>query len=173
MIGGVAAGWIVAGTPRYLVLRRDAWREAVLFGALGALPDLDLLVGAHREPTHSIGAAAIVGLLALAILKGWRLSAIPWFAAACSAAYGSHILLDWLSTDTSPPFGVMALWPFSRAYYESDLHLFMAISRRYYQPSTFIVQNVLAVGWELAILLPLVALIGFLRPRRIGVPVSE
>ena len=52
----------------------------------------------------------------------------------------------------------MALWPFSRAYYESDLHVFMAISRRYYQGWGFVAQNVRAVCLELVILVPILAL---------------
>ncbi len=75
------------------------------------------------------------------------------------AAYASHVLLDWLGSDSSPPIGVMALWPFSRAYYESDLHVFMAISRRYYQGWRFVTQNVLAVSLELVILVPVLALV--------------
>ena len=53
-------------------------------------------------------------------------------AAMFAMAVGSHALLDWLGTDTSAPIGIMALWPFSGAYYESDAHVFMAVSRRYW-----------------------------------------
>ena len=81
-------------------------------------------------------------------------------------AYASHTLLDWLGTDSSPPIGIMALWPFSRAYYESHLHVFMAISRRYWLPE-FWTLNVLALGRELAILLPL-ALVVFLYAKPIA-----
>ena len=42
-------------------------------------------------------------------------------ACAIALAYASHTLLDWLGTDSSPPIGIMALWPFSRDYYESHL----------------------------------------------------
>ena len=87
-------------------------------------------------------------------------------ALACVAAYASHVLLDWLGSDSSPPIGVMALWPFSRAYYESDLHVFMAISRRYYQGWRFVTQNVLAVSLELLILVPALALVWRFRGRR-------
>jgi hypothetical protein len=146
-----------------------AQRELALFAALGALPDIDLLFGSHSGPTHSIGAAILVGLVAWAIgrrrggLSGGRPIV---FGVACAAAYASHVLLDWLSTDASPPIGVMALWPFGRNHYESDLHLFMAISRRYYQGWTFVRQNVLAILRELAILIPVLAIIAVTRRRR-------
>ena len=83
-------------------------------------------------------------------------------ALAVAAAYASHTLLDWLGSDTSPPIGIMALWPFSRDYYESRLHVFMAISRRYWLPE-FWTYNLRALARELAILLPLVAAVVLLR----------
>jgi len=168
VIAGVAAGWLVAGRPN----APDAVkRQALLFGALGALPDIDLLVGAHSGPTHSLGAALVVGIVAglvqhLSVRRHGQsgLSALA-FAVACGAAYGSHALLDWLGTDSSPPIGIMALWPFTAAHYESNLHVFMAVSRRYYHGWVFVRHNALALVRELAILVPLLMLIILLRPR--------
>jgi hypothetical protein len=166
VIAGVAAGWLVAGSPAWSsAWRREVGRDLLLFGALGALPDIDLLAGAHSGPTHSVGAAAIVAIAALfarGVVPGQ--SAIR-FALACFAAYGSHVLLDWLATDSSPPIGIMALWPFRREHYESDLHLFLAISRRYWQGRRFVEQNVIAVLREIAILVPSVALVAWVRRR--------
>ena len=87
------------------------------------------------------------------------------FTVACIAAYASHVLLDWLGTDASPPIGVMALWPLSRAYFESSLHVFMAVSRRYYLGWPFVLHNLLALSRELVILVPILALVMFLRAR--------
>ena len=86
------------------------------------------------------------------------------FAGAVMAAYASHTLLDWLGTDSSPPIGIMALWPFSSEYYESHLHLFRAISRRYWLQE-FWTSNARALAGELAILLPVIALVFFVRRR--------
>ena len=168
-------GWLISGAPRarprleQIRLKPSWWREAVLLGALGALPDIDLLFGAHSGPTHSIGAAIIVGLV-VGLASANRVLQVPpvttWTAAlACSAAYGSHVLLDWLSSDTTAPIGIMALWPFRDGHYESDLHVFWAISRRYYQGWTFVRQNGSAVLRELAILVPILILVVVLRPR--------
>jgi len=137
-----------------------------LFAALAVLPDVDLIAGAHSGPTHSVGAAAIVGLAAVAMARQLGARHVGRLALACVAAYASHVLLDWLGSDSSPPIGVMALWPFGRAYYESDLHIFMAISRRYYQGWRFVTQNVLAVTLELMILVPTLALVWRFRGRR-------
>jgi membrane-bound metal-dependent hydrolase YbcI (DUF457 family) len=178
MIAGVTAGWLVAGAPAFrpLALQMVSGalpgkvpatfsREVVLFAALGALPDVDLLFGMHSGPTHGLGAAILVGLVAS--LAAWRmkLSQPMRIAGACAMAYASHILLDWLGRDSSPPIGIMALWPFSHAYYESELHLFLAISRRYYQGWVFVRQNAIALVRELVLLVPLLTMIVLFRSR--------
>lgn len=141
----------------------DLARQAALFGALALLPDLDLLVGVHRGPTHGVGAALIVGLILGLVTTRIRLGVVG------AAAYGSHTLLDWLGGDSSAPIGLMALWPFSSEYYASDLHLFYAISRRFSSPD-FWHQNLRAVGWELVLLGPPAALGWLLRSRRRSPP---
>jgi inner membrane protein len=156
VLGGIAGGWLVGGrnpTP--------GWRrEAALFGVIGAAPDIDLLFGAHSTYTHSAGAVGGVALAALIATRGRQ----PRIVLACAAAIASHILLDWLGSDTTPPIGIMALWPFTRDFYQSPFFVFMAISRRWWQ-SGFYRQNGLAVLRELAILVPIDLLIGMLRVR--------
>ena len=153
-LAGVAAGWAVAGpvapSPRNAV--GGLWRTGLAFAVLGMLPDIDLLFGVHSGPTHGLGAAVIVGLAAGAATRRPRL------ALASTAAYASHTLLDWLGSDTSAPIGIMALWPFNRAYHESSLHVFDAISRRYWLDG-FWQQNLMAIGWEAATLAPAVLLV--------------
>lgn len=165
-MGGIAAGWIARGN-RLGDSKAFGRREAVAFGALGALADIDLLFGIHSGPTHGIGAAVLAGT-AVWLPGVWHSSgalggARIGIALACMLAYGSHILLDWLGTDTSAPIGIMALWPFSHAYYESGVHLFMAVSRRIWQPALFWWHNTVALARELLILLPVVLAIGLVR----------
>lgn len=138
-------------------------RRSILFAAIGMAPDLDLLVGAHSGPTHGLGAAAIAGFVAWLCLRRIGTSRAGATAWGIVLAYASHTLLDWLGTDSSPPIGIMAMWPFSRDYYESDLHVFMAISRRYWLPE-FWTYNLRALARELLIFVPLVAFV--LRYRR-------
>ena len=114
------------------------------------VPDIDFAWGRHNMETHSIGFAAIVGLLVFA----WTRS--PRLALASGLAVGTHVLFDWLGADDSPPIGVMALWPLSTAFYFADAFLFAAISRRYWLPG-FAAHNLWAVARELVLLLPLVA----------------
>lgn len=77
------------------------------------------------------------------------------WALAAGLAYGSHVVLDWLGSDATPPIGVMALWPFTDRFYQSDLHWFGAIWRESWRPG-FLAHNLLAVGRELVLLGPLV-----------------
>ena len=151
-LAGVAAGWLIdppGGNGR------GAVRYGALLAAVATAPDLDLLVGAHSGPSHGLGVALAAGVVAwlLSAVRGWK--AGTRFGCAIAAAYASHTLLDWLGSDTAPPIGIMALWPFSRDYYESRLHVFMAISRRYWLPE-FWTYNVRAIARELLILVPAV-----------------
>ncbi len=162
---GVAAGWLSRGLHRERGFTDSRgsdragpaeWQAALLFAAIGMLPDIDLLFGAHSGPTHGVGAALIVAGAALGLTRSWR------WAFAIGAAYGSHILLDWLGTDTKAPIGIMALWPFTHGYYESGLHVFMGVSRQIHAPN-FWSYNVRALLREMIVLLPILAAIAWLR----------
>jgi len=143
-LGGIAAGWGVAP-------RRDR-RVALLLAAVATAPDLDLLLGTHRAASHSLGAAAIAGAVAWAAMRRdrWR------WSAAVTLAWASHVLLDWLSNDTRPPIGIMALWPFTDAYYKASVEIFPAVSRRYWE-SRFWLYNLRALVVEVAVLGPITA----------------
>lgn len=147
-LGGLTAGVLVLGR-RPLAGRAARPRDLAVFAAVAMLPDLDLLAGIHSGPTHGIGAALIVAGAALAL--GW---VRPSGAVALAAAYASHTLLDWLGNDTSPPIGIMALWPFSRQYFQSELRVFHAISRRYWLREQFIWGNLRSLRRELLLLGP-------------------
>jgi hypothetical protein len=145
--------------------------------AAGVAPDLDLLFGRHSAETHSVGAAIGAGLLVWAIAAHLAGPAARSFGArdlalVVALAWASHVLLDWLGSDTSPPIGVMALWPAASAYYESDLHVFMAVSRRYWLPE-FWTYNFTVLARELLTLgLPALLAEWLVRRRRAGKAVS-
>lgn len=159
-LGGMACGWLVGGR---LSVRpnQPRWADTARFGILGALADIDFVFGTHSTYSHSVGACAVVGISALVWHRGQRAATL---ALAVTAAYGSHLLLDWLGSDTTPPIGIMALWPFTSEFHQSDLHWFMAIRRRDW-PSSFWSHNLQAVAWEIAILAPLAAAVRWLRVR--------
>jgi hypothetical protein len=152
VLGGIAAGWSLAHDRRL--------RTAVLLGLAGAAADLDLLVGTHRGPTHSLGAAVLTFVVVVLATRNVR------WGSALSLAWASHVVLDWLGTDTTAPIGEMALWPLTRAYYEAPLHLFPAISRRYWLPE-FWIDNLKGLAIELAILGPIAWAVAVWRRRKV------
>lgn len=155
-LGAAAAGWA-------LDRQRPSLRRTALLVAVGLAPDLDLLFGTHSTYTHSVGAVALATAIAWIVTRDARLTA------AVAAAWSSHLLLDWMGSDTRDPIGIMALWPLSTEHYQSDLYVFDAISRRYWMPEQFVWGNLRAAIREVAILLPLAAAIGWfkgLRPSR-------
>jgi hypothetical protein len=140
-LAAAAVGWAV-DRPRPSV------RRTLLLVAVGLAPDLDLLFGTHSTYTHSVGAIAVVTVVAWFVTRDVRLTA------AIAAAWASHLLLDWLGSDSRDPIGIMALWPFSTEHYQSELYVFDAISRRYWMPEQFVWGNLKAALREVAILLP-------------------
>ena len=158
-LGGVIVGLLTEPSPRW---DRTSWTFAALALA-GIGPDVDFLWGRHAAETHSVGATVIVGLLVLAITRGTQAR----LAIAVALAWGSHVFFDWLGSDTTPPIGVMALWPFTDAYYFAHAYWFDSISRRYWLPG-FWTHNLLAVVREVMILGPIVAFLVWMRVRRGG-----
>lgn len=174
-LGGLLAGWLVDGCPappRDGAATAPGWWPAVRVSwsltVLGMLPDIDLLFGTHSTYTHSAGAVAAIG--AAAVL-GRRLMASPGVRAtvpsplAAAAAYASHLLFDWLGTDTSPPVGIMAFWPVTQAFYKAPVSWFLPVSRELDSP-TFWIGVPLAVATELTILGPATLLVARWRRRR-------
>jgi inner membrane protein len=161
-LGGIAAGAAVSG--------RAGWASLLGFAVLGAMPDADFLLPIpHRGPTHSLGSAILVFLVAWPALTwrrpaGWQGISAARLALAIAAAWGSHTLLDWLGADSSTPRGVMALWPLATTYYVSGLDVFNNISRRYWLPGFWKV-NAVAVLRELMLLGPVAALADWLSRR--------
>jgi hypothetical protein len=124
---------------------------------LAASPDIDLALPlAHRTVTHSL--AAVVAIALVMIVAGAVTGKVTLkFGAACVVAYASHLLLDWLQTDPTPPFGIQLLWPFSPTWFISGWELFRATERRHLFEAATIRRNVLALMQEIAVLAPVAA----------------
>lgn len=140
------------------------WPGAILLAALGMAADLDFLWGAHRTYTHTLGACLLILLAAMAITPSSEPRLLT--GAACGAAYASHLLLDWLGSDTSVPIGIMALWPFSSDFYQSSLELFLTTERRYWLPQFWSI-NLAAAIREIGILVPIAAVVYWIRRRKV------
>ena len=128
-LGGIAAGaMILRGPTAITTLTGRRLSILAIFAVLGMLADIDFLVfSPHRHATHSLVAAGLVGILAMVVLPG---KPAIWMSG--SAAYLSHVFLDWLGADTVEPIGIMALWPFDERHYQAPISLFFPVCRQYW-----------------------------------------
>src|SRR5947208_1074847 len=176
-LAGAAAAWSID-----LVPGRRAWRTAppdaswyrragdgltLVCAGLGAMPDADLLFRLHRTFSHSSGAAIFVGVLA-GVVAAFMKRPIMRIAAMCAAAYGTHLLLDWLAVDLMPPYGIQALWPFSDAWYISPWIVFRQIERARLVSAATLRLNALAVAQELVVLAPIAIVTWLIRVKTLA-----
>jgi membrane-bound metal-dependent hydrolase YbcI (DUF457 family) len=166
VLGGVATGLAAdIADPPASRTRRQFFRYLTICGALAAAPDLDLLMNVwdrhlHRTATHSISAVALTFIIAAAMtgqVTRWRTATVYAFA------YASHLLLDWLATDWSPPRGVQLLWPFSHEWFISGADIFRQTSLRHAFARRVMLSNVRTVAQEIAIMLPIVIVLWLIR----------
>jgi membrane-bound metal-dependent hydrolase YbcI (DUF457 family) len=164
----------IAGFTLHVLLARedrerlDVARAAVIVGAALA-PDLDLLLrfvdgrNHHQGASHSVGAALLAAVVAAVLLRLTGSPRLLSLAAGVGLAWLSHVGLDYLSNDTNPPIGLMALWPLSSAYYKFPVPLFLDIGRSLDWAT--LRSNLLAAAWESAVLGPALWLAWRLRRR--------
>ena len=184
-LAGVAAVWIADLIPGTRGSRLVPAAESFLERAGGSLtlacagvamlPDLDLTLPIrHRSATHSVTAAILVTIIS-ALVTGWvtrRQSGSPtspgWIvrvALTFGAAYSTHLLLDWLAVDLTPPYGIQAFWPFSDQWYISGLNLLPRTERRALLAPWAIRINLTTLAWEVGSLTPILALLWLVREK--------
>ena len=130
---------------------------ALACAGLATLPDADLLLPiAHRTVTHSVTAVAAVALFMI-VATGVTGKVTPRAGLACVTAYASHLLLDWLQADPTPPFGIQLFWPMSSEWFISGWEIFRGTERQHLLEAATIARNAVAVGQEVAILGPVAA----------------
>ena len=140
---------------------------------LANLADLDFLPGLllgdvrsfHHQATHSLAAVALVGLLVGGVSRRWKLNGL-WWGFWAGSLYLSHLVLDFLVNDPSPPFGVQLLWPFSESYFISPITLFARFD--YFDPAVGMLtpllsfHNLGAMLQEIALMAPFLGLAWYL-----------
>jgi membrane-bound metal-dependent hydrolase YbcI (DUF457 family) len=174
-LGGVAVAWVADLLPahpsgRDVPGQLPATRSRIVLtcACLAALPDVDLLLPmSHRTVTHSFVAVAVVGVLMI-IAAGVTGKVTTKIALTYMAAYASHLLLDWLQTDPTPPFGLQLLWPFSSTWFISGWTVFRGTERRHFFELATMQRNAVAVLQELAILAPLMAALWLVRVKALA-----
>ena len=156
-LGHALAGIAVAGVASSGRRLPAAHLGILVFCATAA--DLDLVlrfidgVNHHRGASHSFGAAVLVAVVGFVLGRlGVKLPAVK----AMSAAWASHVVLDFLGLDTAPPFGEMALWPVSTDFYVSPIAVFYDVRRSFSWSA--LRHNAVAVAIELVVLVPIVLL---------------
>jgi inner membrane protein len=152
-LAGLAVAWAAdAVPPQQDRGGHQGLHNAYLCATLAALPDADLLLPiAHRTVTHSFAAVAAVALLMIVASRVTG-KVTRRVAIACVAAYASHLLLDWLQADPTPPLGIQAFWPASSAWFISGWDLFRPTERRHLFELDTLWRNVAAVVQETVIL---------------------
>jgi inner membrane protein len=122
------------------------WLNVSIFVALANLPDCDFLPGFllgepnryHQWFTHSIGFSILAGLFGG--LFYWRRNQVRPPIAENQERFGlhgifislavlSHLVLDLLTWDSSPPKGMMLFWPFDTKHYDVRWSLFLSSQR--------------------------------------------
>ena len=98
-------------------------------GALAAIAaDFDFLPGLflgapsrfHHAQSHSITFALLAGILALI----WARKARLFWGILIGLAYASHLALDLLTFDDSPPHGIPIFWPWLTEAFHCPVTLF-------------------------------------------------
>ncbi|MBW1744928.1 MAG: metal-dependent hydrolase [Deltaproteobacteria bacterium] len=144
----------VAGLAGYFAFKKanpdsPPKQELFLLGLcmlLANLPDLDFIPGFlcgepgrfHHGPSHSL----VVGLVGALIFYRFVRSRLKGISkkrifGCCLVSLLSHPILDYLSADTSKPFGVPLFWPFDIGYYMSPVSLFRDVQRNQDTIGTF------------------------------------
>lgn len=101
---------------------------------LANLSDADLLLAVlarrymHHQATHTLLFALVVGAAAAMAAPLFRIKPLRAFGVV-ALLVGSHIIIDFLTRDTSYPKGCMLFWPVSNRYYISPVPLFLDIWR--------------------------------------------
>lgn len=181
-MAGIATAWtadLIPGQRAWRVapesasrFRRAGGGLTLICAALGAAPDLDVLFGAHRTFTHSLGAVLFVWLFAAALAANAE-RPIVRVSLMCAAAFGTHLLLDVLGVDRVPPRGIEILWPLNHESYISGIDVFRQTVRERFLTAPSILQNLKAIVQEFAILGPTLVALWLVRVKALAGLSSE
>ncbi len=121
---GAGLAYVLAGDgslPLFASFRKTL--PLLVAGAVAAcLPDIDYLPGlwrghlnaAHQLATHSLAWVVLATAGILLVGRAWQPARFGWRAAVFLLALaGSHLAIDGVTADRSPPCGFPLGWPFS------------------------------------------------------------
>ena len=70
--------------------------------------------------------------------------------------------------DSSPPYGLQILWPFSDRWFVSGWDVFRQTARQEFFTAPIIRRNLLAIAQELVLLLPILLVVWLVRVKTLG-----
>jgi len=164
----------LAGYILYLAWNRNYqligdWKKIVLYLFAANAPDLDFIPGIlvgdanrfHHGISHTLGFSVLFAL-SMYVMSGFKRKKdfIIFFL-----LYFSHVVIDFLTADTSPPFGVMLFWPFTQRYFISSYSVFFDIHHLTLS-DLFDLHNIKAMAWEAAVFFSIIVLLVFAREIR-------
>lgn len=143
----------------------------ILCMIIGMFPDLDFIflifipnVYLHRSFTHSF-----VFILGAAFLGGWVLKSRKTISRPFLLSFlliGGHLFWDFMTRCDEVPYGTMLLWPFSKSYIPAPdfLEIFPGFDWTSWQ-GILSVNMLLHMAVELAVFLPLLAIVIFIKKK--------
>jgi len=160
-----AAGYAVYEAARPAGRHRPLLAAAAV--VLANAPDLDFVPGFlvgqpgafHRGITHTLAGVVLVTAVTWLLARGRARLATTTFVAA---AWGSHLVVDFFSTDAIAPHGAQFLWPLSDAYLIAARPLFPEIVIDMHSAGSFLATMLSPATlpvwcWELGTLITVVA----------------
>lgn len=149
----------------------SSWKRFLFFIFLANLPDIDFLPvfifgfsiipNIHQGITHTIGFSIVAGLF-FALLYGSKGGNVLKGFLLVFSLLSSHIFLDYLTVDSTPPYGFKLLWPFSDKPLTSSVSIFDGLAKKSLE-ELLSYGNFRVVLREMAIFLPLTFLIYLLK----------
>ena len=148
------------------------WKYIAFVLLAANAPDLDFIPGLligdpgkfHHGISHSIGFSFCLAVCFSVLLYFLKREKNGRNFAICFFICFSHIFLDYLTIDTSPPYGAPLFWPLSYTYYHAPFPILPDIQRVSTSNTDFItslvsLHNLWAVSVEILILLPILLLL--------------
>jgi len=164
-------GHSLLGYVLYLIFYKDYklfknWKIIALYVFAANAPDLDFIPGIfigdankfHHGISHTLGFSILFALGMYVISKFKRKKDFMIFF----LLYFGHVLIDFLAADTSPPFGVMLFWPFTKRYFICPYSIFLDIHKATLS-GLFDLHNLMAIVWEMIIFSPIIILLIIIR----------
>jgi inner membrane protein len=108
---------------------RTSWRIWAVCLGFSMAPDADAVLGIlqgslavfHNQFSHSLGFGIVLCAACLPLtrrmLPGWNVRGVFTLTIVC---FGTHLLFDWMTYGR----GVMLMWPFSSARFQSPVQVF-------------------------------------------------